>query len=192
MKSHHHQVKLATKISIIRIASTNLRCDTKHFAGASEELKPSHLLRLSFRVLYPPDPLLADPGAALVIFRLLNLLPNHPSASSKNAVAFSQSGPLNPTASILISPVVSMMISMVLFIYTPMRTSLMDPFCCWRRSTDNGLNQIPFDFALPAHDCFLKPTIILRTDDPLAGEVIRAIKGGDLDSLQRMFASGAN
>jgi len=78
MKSHHHQVKLATKISIIRIASTNLRCDTKHFAGASEELKPSHLLRLSFRVLYPPDPLLADPGAALVIFRLLNLLPNHP------------------------------------------------------------------------------------------------------------------
>jgi hypothetical protein len=76
MKSHHHQVKLATKISIIRIASTNLRCDTKHFAGASEELKPSHLLRLSFRVLYPPDPLLADPGAALVIFRLLDLLPN--------------------------------------------------------------------------------------------------------------------
>src|ERR1035441_6442243 len=52
-----------------------------------------------------------------------------------------------------------------------------------------GLNQIPFDFALPAHDCFLKPTMILRTDDQLADEVIRAIKGGDADSLQRMFTA---
>ena len=31
--------------------------------------------------------------------------------------------------------------------------------------------------------------MILRTDDQLAGEVIRAIKGGDLDSLQRMLAA---
>ena len=37
--------------------------------------------------------------------------------------------------------------------------------------------------------CFERPTMILRADDQLAGEVIRAIKGGDLDSLQRMFAA---
>ncbi len=31
--------------------------------------------------------------------------------------------------------------------------------------------------------------MILRVDDPLAGEVIRAIKGGDLDSLRKMLAA---
>jgi uncharacterized protein len=31
--------------------------------------------------------------------------------------------------------------------------------------------------------------MILRTDDALAGEVTRAIKGGDLDSLQTMLAA---
>ena len=39
---------------------------------------------------------------------------------------------------------VPIMISMVLFIYNPMSTSLMDPFCCWRRRTDS-----PFFLARP-------------------------------------------
>jgi hypothetical protein len=46
-----------------------------------------------------------------------------------------------------------------------------------------------FDFAQPARECFVTPTMVLRADDPLASEVIRAIKGGDLDSLQRILAA---
>ena len=52
---------------------------------------------------------------ALFIHRHVHLVTTH-NAFSRNLVAFSQSGPLNPTASIWISPVIPMMISMVLFI----------------------------------------------------------------------------
>jgi uncharacterized protein len=43
---------------------------------------------------------------------------------------------------------------------------------------------------LPTLDMTLgKPTMILTADDPLAGEVVRAVKGGDLDSLKRLLSA---
>ncbi len=56
-------------------------------------------------------------------------------------------------------------------------------------SPANELNQFAFDIAQPSPDGIVTPTMILRTDDPLAREVIHSINGGDLDSLERMFAA---
>ena len=51
-----------------------------------------------------------------------------------------------------------------------------------------ALDQITFDSAQPANDCFGRLNMNPRINDQLAGEVIRAIKRGDLDSLQRILA----
>jgi hypothetical protein len=53
----------------------------------------------------------------------------------------------------------------------------------------NELNQEAFDFAPPASDGLGRLTMNLRKDEPLAGELIRAIRQGDLESLQRIIAA---
>src|ERR1039458_6624238 len=82
----------------------------------------------------------------------LTFFPTTPSASSKNAVAFSQSGPLNPTASIWISPVVPMMISMVLFIFILHPHEHEFDGLVWLMSPKNGQPLLP-----GFNRCFVDP-----------------------------------
>ena len=68
----------------------------------------------------------------------LIFFPTTPNASSKNAVAFSQSGPFESHGVNLdFASGPDDDFDGSVHDYTPMSTSLMDPFCCWRRRTDN-------------------------------------------------------
>jgi len=89
--------------------------------------RTTHVADLSIKSVFHPSP--SHPQSRSLSSKKFNPAPTGisihrsegpaPNASSKNAVAFSRSGPLNPTASIWISPVVPIMISIVLFICPP-------------------------------------------------------------------------
>ena len=70
------------------------------------KLKPRRKRMAGLHCNSPSNPLLTDPGAALVILGFLDLLPHHTSRLFQES---SQWVPLNPTASIWISPVPRMM-----------------------------------------------------------------------------------
>src|ERR1035437_4985747 len=101
-------------------------------------------------LLLVSDPLLANPGTALVIFRFLDRLPHDPQRFLQK-----RSGLLT------VRPFESHGVNLDFASGpdddldgsvhdTPMSTSLMDPFCCWRRRTDS-----PF---------FLASIVALSTD----------------------------
>src|ERR1039458_4618372 len=84
-----------------------------------------------------PNLLLADPGASLVVLRLLDLLPYHPQSLLQELCGFLAVRPFESHGvdlDIASGPDDDFDGSVH---DTPMSTSLMHPFPCWRRRTDN-------------------------------------------------------
>src|ERR1019366_7041394 len=84
------------------------------------------------------DPLLPYPDAVLVIFRLLDLSPHHAQSLLQKRSGFLAVRSLESHGVNLdFASGSDDDFDGAVHIPTPISTSLMDPFCCWRRRTDN-------------------------------------------------------